>query len=336
MSRPVRQSGDSTAAIAAGIVTAGLLAMIRAKSPFPILLADRFLPGSGWIEIAALGGYAAWLAHLLEKARQPRAWATIRRRAWLFFGLVFFAQLALGLAGIERLLMTGTLHLPIPAVILGGPLFRGEGFFMLILFAATLLIVGPAWCSWLCYLGSLDLAAASASARSRLSAGDSRRRRAAQIAIALLFLAAALALRHAEASRAIAVFAALGFGMAGLGVMALLSRRAGVMLHCAAWCPTGLVATLVGRLHPFHLRIGAACDDCGACTASCRYDALGKDAIARRRVAASCTLCGDCLDACPRDALTYACGPLRGEAARRLAIVLFAVLHAVFLGCARI
>lgn len=83
-------------------------------------------------------------------------------RVWLMFSGVFFAQLVLGLLGAERFLMTGNLHLPVPAVILAGPLCRGEGFFMLILFLCTVLIVDPAWCGWLCYIGAWDNVAASA------------------------------------------------------------------------------------------------------------------------------------------------------------------------------
>ena len=33
---------------------------------------------------------------------------------------------------------------------------RGGGLFMAILFSASVLLVGPAWCSWLCYIGAWD------------------------------------------------------------------------------------------------------------------------------------------------------------------------------------
>ena len=41
------------------LVCAGL-AVARAKVPFPILLADRYLPGWGWLEIFLLGFYGQW------------------------------------------------------------------------------------------------------------------------------------------------------------------------------------------------------------------------------------------------------------------------------------
>ncbi|HDJ22855.1 MAG TPA: 4Fe-4S binding protein [Candidatus Aminicenantes bacterium] len=53
-------------------------------------------------------------------------------------------------------LMTGKLHLPVPALILAGPIYRGTLSFMLILFLVTIVLVGPAWCSHLCYVGAWD------------------------------------------------------------------------------------------------------------------------------------------------------------------------------------
>ena len=120
---------------------------------FPILLVDRFFPGWGWLEIMALAVYAAWVgARMSDPGRSP----AIRSRIWALFSLIFFLQLGLGLAGIGELLMTGALHLPVPAVIVAGPIYRGGGYLMPILFAVTLVLVGPAWCSHLCYIGAWD------------------------------------------------------------------------------------------------------------------------------------------------------------------------------------
>jgi hypothetical protein len=44
------------AAVAAAFAcTAGILVLARWKAPFAILLADRFYPGAGWIEVLVLG-----------------------------------------------------------------------------------------------------------------------------------------------------------------------------------------------------------------------------------------------------------------------------------------
>ena len=105
-------------------LTAGLLILARQLSPVPVLLADRFVPGSGVLEILGLAWYASWACGLLVAARDT---ARLRLRLWLLFSLVFFGQLGLGLVLDGRFLMTGRLHLPVPALIAAGPYdYRGE------------------------------------------------------------------------------------------------------------------------------------------------------------------------------------------------------------------
>jgi polyferredoxin len=143
-------------------------------------------------------------------------------------------------------------------------------------------------------------------------------------------------LRAAGAPPLLAGGLALGFGLVGVALMLLWSRQAGVMAHCVAYCPVGLLATWLGRVSPFRLRIDAACDDCMRCRPACRYAALSKADIARRRPGSSCTLCGDCLDTCPHQALHYRFAGLGPARARALFITLAVALHAATLGLARI
>ncbi len=316
--------------LAAFLLTAGLLSVVHVKVRLTLLLAERFLPGSGWVELFALAVYAAWVAgRMLDVSRAPR----LRLRIWLLFSVVFFVQLGLGLAGVHECLQTGKLHLPVPAVIVAGPLFRGEGLFMVILFLAMVAVVGPAWCSHLCYVGGWD--ALAATAKKRPSAMP-RWRRAAQYVSLALVAAAALGLRAAGVDGYTAVWFGLGFGVAGVGLMATLSRKKGVMVHCTSYCPIGLVATWLGRLNPFRVRLNQNCTECGLCRLACRYDALSMDDIRRRRPGPSCTLCGDCLAPCRHGAMEYRFPGLSPSAARQVFLVLVASLHAVFLAVARI
>ena len=82
----------------------------------------------------------------------PKRNRQLRALLWGGFSVIFFLQLALGLLGLNQMLMTGTSRLPIPALILAGPVYLGEGIFMLGLLT-TIAMVGPAWCSHLCYIG---------------------------------------------------------------------------------------------------------------------------------------------------------------------------------------
>jgi len=65
--------------------------------------------------------------------------------------------------------MTGKLHLPTPSMILAGPAYRREIGFMTWLFLSTIILNGPAWCSHLCYMVSLDYFFVHSSGKSPVS-----------------------------------------------------------------------------------------------------------------------------------------------------------------------
>ncbi|AGW13050.1 4Fe-4S binding protein [Megalodesulfovibrio gigas] len=326
-------TGAETAAVRAGAVllTALLLGVARAKAGFPILLLDRFAPGWGWLQIAGMAWYAGWLAQAVLDPRRHRRW---RPWLWAGFSALFFGQLLLGLAGWTVFLMTGTLHLPVPALILGGPLFRGEGLFMLILFLSTVVLVGPAWCSHLCYIGAWDDQASRRAGRIKGSAGRwIWLGRGATLALTVIV---ALGLRAAGVPGTTAVWIAAGFGLLGVGAMLALSTRMGSMIHCTTLCPMGLVGNLLGRCTPWRMAMGQGCTRCGACSRVCRYGALETADIERGRAGLSCTLCGDCVAVCRHAAMEYRCTGLSAGTARRVFIVLVISLHAAFAAVARL
>ena len=315
--------------LAAWSLTLAALGAVQLKAPPGLLLAERFLPGSGWLEAVLLAAYAGFAAQaLLAPGRYP----AVRRRVWTLFSAVFFGQLALGLAGFGRFLMSGTLHLPVPALIAAGPLYRGEGFFMAALFGVCVLLVGPAWCSHLCYIGAWDSACAGSGPPRPVPAWAAR----ARAALAVLVLAGAFGLGWAGVSAPVAAGLAAGFGLAGVGVMLGVSRRQGVMAHCLGYCPMGLVSGLLGRLSPWRLRIGAGCTGCGACSRACRYGALEPRHLAAHRPGLSCSLCGDCLERCPGRELSLTVFGRRAPWVRPAFAALAAALCAVFLGVARL
>lgn len=311
--------------LAVSILTAVYLGVSR-----PMLLLERFFPSWGWLEIFILGIWAAWLGeHMAYSSTAPK-WRT---RLWTLFSVVFFAQLAIGLAGVERFLQSGVLHLPIPALIVAGPAYRGEGFFMLFLFLATIILIGPAWCSYLCYFGAWDHQAAQVKKPVVISHHITLWR----WGILFILVSIAISLRLMGISGFVAVFLALAFGLIGVGLITMWSREKGLMMHCIAWCPIGLLATRLGKINPFRIRItGTLCNSCMTCSLSCRYGALKASDIASRRPGPDCTLCGDCLAHCNKKAIVYHFPGLSSNAARSLFLILVLGLHAAFLGIARI
>ncbi|PID81863.1 4Fe-4S ferredoxin [bacterium DOLZORAL124_64_63] len=329
--RRQRPSHDPVGAgLGAFLFAAGLLIPVQIASPQTGLLAERFLPHAGWWEGLLLAFYAGWLS---DRLRDPKQVRKLRPRVWFIFSVIFFTQLLLGMAGLEKLLMTGKLHLPVPAVIGAGPLYRAGGFFMAILFCASVMLVGPAWCSWLCYIGAWDDRLSRSVRRpSRLP----RWRPWVRGGILVLVFGLAFLLGRLGVPGTAAAWLAGGFGLFGVGLMVFWSRRNGNMTHCTTYCPMGFVATRLGKLSPWRLKISDGCTDCGACTPACRYDALYPENVLARVPGEACTLCGDCVTNCPTGSLQYRLPGMSPTRARTIFFAMVSAMHAAWIGVARL
>lgn len=311
-------------------ITGILVFMAFLKVKIPILMIERFFPGFGGFEIIAISLYAAFVT---EKMLDPMKSSNWRRIIWTVFSVVFFSQLIIGLIGYEQFLMTGKLHLPVPAMIMAGPLYRLEISIMIFLFLGSIILVGPAWCSHLCYFGVWDDYASRNKLKPKILPKNWQIVRGA---ILVLVAIAALGLNVMGVSPLNAAIAGLIFGIAGVGVMLFYSRRKGVMVHCTVYCPIGFFAVVLGKISPFRIKIDSTCDECAMCKLSCRYDALNMADIKNRKPNINCTLCGDCVGSCDKTSINYRFFKMKPESARRLFIVLAVSLHAAFLALGRL
>ncbi len=314
----------------AAVFTMIILIAGRTKASFPVIMLDRFLPGTGTFEIVLLGIYAGLITELFLSGKDT---SKLRVRIWAGFSIVFFSQFILGIMGLDEFLMTGTLHVPVPAVIIGGPIFRGHGFFMVILSLATTIAAGPAWCSYFCYFGAWDNVAARTMKKSGLIPERNILFRIISLSAVVI---AAVILRIFFIPAGYAASAAIVFGVSGILIMAGISRKRGVMVHCTSYCPVGLAASLIGRCSPFRIHIKKTCTNCMACSKVCRYGALGSSDIRALHPGFTCTLCGDCISICHADSIGYKFPWLTDQSARMLFTVVVISLHAAFLGFARI
>jgi polyferredoxin len=265
--------------------------------------------------------------------QDPSKQAKWRVRTWLVFSVVFFSQLLLGILGFDRFLMTGELHLPIPMMIIGGAVFRAEFGFMPVLFLSTVILSGPAWCSHLCYFGAFD----AAMSQKKPAAGRKWRLSGPfKISVLILVLLVALILRLFNISALYTTIIASVFGLAGLGIIFLVSPRKGRMMHCIHYCPIGTLVNYLKYANPFRFRIDDTCTACMRCTSVCRYDALEPENISNRKPGITCTLCGDCIAVCRPGSFYYKFPGLNAEASRNLYLGVTVTLHAVFLALARI
>lgn len=307
-----------------------LLVPVQLMLENPMLLLERFIPGAGWFEIVLIGLYGAVVAYHMQDPSKVQAW---RKYTWLAFSIVFFSQLILGLLGYEKFLMTGKLHLPIPMMILAGPIYRAHLSVMSILFVSTLVLSGPAWCSHLCYFGAIDSIAASGKTRRK----PIRNKWALKSTVLLLVIAAALVLRWMKVPALTSTLLAIGFGIIGLGLILLVSRKEGRMVHCTAYCPIGTIVNLGRFVNPMRLSIEKdSCTECMVCTTKCKYDALNPKDIAARKSGLTCTLCGDCISSCHAGSLQYRFPGLSSRRARQLFLLISISLHAATMALARI
>jgi polyferredoxin len=313
-----------------------LLIPLQVKLSNPILLLERFFKGAGWIEIFFISCYGALIAYKMQdKANVPK-W---RKLTWIVFSIVFFSQLIIGISGAEKFLMTGQLHLPIPAMVISGPLYRGHLSVMTILFLSTLVLTGPAWCSQLCYFGAFDSLAAGGRKKpghNHEFISSTRKKTSIKFTIVFFVIAVTLLLKWFKVPTLTATLVAIAFGLTGIVIMIFVSRKNGKMVHCAVYCPLGSLVNVMKYINPFRIRIDKSCTLCMKCTVYCKYDALNKMDVKNKKPSYSCTYCGDCFAGCKDGALQYHFPGLKPKSARNLYLLLTITLHVVFLAAARI
>lgn len=316
-------------ALAVFASVAFLLTFIQIKLENPLLILERFMAGGGWIEIfiiSVYGGIVAWFMY------DPGKSARWRQLTWLAFSIVFFSQLFLGLFVSEKFLMSGNLHLPIPMMILSGPIYRGEFSVMTILFLSTVLLSGPAWCSHFCYFGALD-GIASGKRRKNTTLGKIWN---LKIPFLLTIILATILLRILKVELMTATWIAIGFGITGIFVILLISRKKGKMVHCLVWCPIGTLVSGIKHINPIRLKIQDTCTSCMACSSYCKYDALKKTDIQNRKPALTCTLCGDCVTSCHAGSLQYKIFSLSPAMSRNIYLGITISMHAMTMALAKI
>lgn len=313
------------------VFTAAILSIIQIKvSPDnPMLIFERFYRGAGWIEIFIVSFYGAFVAYKMQEPSNVPFW---RIRTWTVFSVVFFGQLVLGLLGFEKFLMTGKLHLPVPAMILSGPIYRGHISIMTILLLSTVILSGPAWCSQLCYFGAIDGMASGK--KKNIKPIKDRMRIKHTILIVVVFVT--ILLRVFNVNPLYATLAGIIFGVVGLLVILLISLKKGKMFHCVLYCPIGTIVNYIKYISPFRMYIESSCTSCMRCTAFCKYDALNVEDIKKGKPGFTCTLCGDCLSSCQGDSIKYKLFKLSPETSRMAYLFISISLYAIFLAVARL
>jgi polyferredoxin len=315
--------------VVTGTIVVLLLLPLQFTGSRPLLLMERLFHGGGFIQAGAVAIFASVIEYNMLIPRRSGWW---RRFTWSFFSVIFFMQLILGIAVDNIFLMTGDLHLPVPALIIAGPVYRGELSVMTLIFLSAVLLSGPAWCSQYCYFGAID----SAFAGKKGLSTPVNNRLALKNSLLVLSVAIALLLRLTGAGRGVALTAGITAGITGVIIIVLVSRRRKKMIHCTLWCPVGTLVSYIRHINPFRMRIDNTCTGCMKCSTACRYDALTPADIANLRPGITCTLCGDCLSTCRYSSITYRLPGMNPENARKTYITITVIIYSLVLALARI
>lgn len=330
-SLPEGREDAELAMTASFLVVFGLAYAIRLQNP-GVLVLERLFPLWGGIELALLAWYAASITGGLLSKRSRRT----RKMAWMFFSLVFFAQLALGLFGIPALRTLENAHLPIPGMVIFASIYRGEAGFMPFLVLIAVLLAGSAWCSQLCYFGPVEAALSAKKRIKKASPFFSAVLRYGRLTVLVAGALVALFLRLLDVPAALAVWFGAAFAGISLLVMALASWRHGGMVHCTAFCPLGLVVNVLSRISPWRVKVDARrCNNCGTCETICAHRAIAVESRQKGQASLACVLCRDCLKACPKSAIALHFPFLKPGLAELVFIVIVVVLHTLFIATAR-
>ncbi len=296
----------------------------------PIILLERFVNNGGWFEIIIIAMYSGYLGY---KMKDPNNVAKYRRLSWLVFSIFFFSQFILGIIMDIRFLMTGKLHMPIPMMVLAGPIYRGQISVMTLLFLTTIILTGPAWCSQFCYFGAIDgnISTLKKKPQSWRKKGYALKWTAFFLVILLAIIFRLLGIKHT-----LTTLFAIGFGIVGILLIVFVSSKKGSMIHCVYYCPLGTMVNILKWVRSFRLTIQESCTFCMRCTSHCRYDALNLKALQKRKPDYTCTLCGDCISSCNHQSIQFNFFSLSPNAARNLYLFLTVTLHGIFLALARI
>lgn len=295
----------------------------------PLILLERFGKGFGWIEIVLLVFYAAFATYKLSNRAESAKW---RVWLWSLFSIVFFVQLILGISGIDKCLMTGKLHFPIPAMIVAGPVFRGEISVMVIIFLSSILLAGPAWCSQLCYFGAFD----ALMAKGKTSRSPMKNKMLIKHSVLFIVIIVALIYRLIGLQGWVPSVSIIAFAAIGIAIMLWHSRKSKKMVHCITYCPIGTIVNNIKVVSPFRLTIANSCTACMACSTSCKYDALTKTDILNLKPGKTCTLCGDCYSSCHADSFQLKFANVKTDRSYSLYLFITISLHVIFIGLARI
>jgi ferredoxin-type protein NapH len=277
-----------------------------------------------------------------------RTGKTYHWRRWFFVALGFlfpvgFIAALIALRGtmsipVERMVSGDTpfCYMVIPMLIVPAALTRAVIFpgsilptannphsiaVMIGIWLAMTLVVGKAWCSYVCFFGGIEEGFAAIPKRAKIRRLDPRLRLIPwAVLLFVVVLSGALfepvycmwlcpfkavteypAVHSVETAVQMGIFIALFAGLV-VALPFLTKKRT----QCAYFCPFGAFQSLFNKMNQFEIRFDREkCVDCTLCQTACPTMALSAESIREGRTLMNCMKCGACVDSCRKDAAVW-------------------------------
>jgi ferredoxin len=92
-------------------------------------------------------------------------------------------------------------------------------------------------------------------------------------------------------------------GLIFLVIGPLLTKK---RIFCSYICPLIPLNSIAGLISPFKVKVDTSrCKDCGLCIKSCELGAITRESLAKGGTTIECSRCGKCMDICPAGAIGY-------------------------------
>ena len=195
------------------------------------------------------------------------------------------------------------------------------------LWLVVTLILGQAWCSWVCFYGGFDDGFSGILKKPLLKFKLPNKLRDFPIAFTIFiilvsftaaipvyciwvcplkattkFFDSDILIRYLQT--AIFLFVALFF----LVILPLVIKK---RTFCSFLCPFGAFISIFGQINPFRISIDVnKCIKCKACIEKCPMFAINEESLNQNKILNYCNRCGKCIDICPTQAINIT---LRGK-----------------------
>lgn len=185
------------------------------------------------------------------------------------------------------------------------------------------LLVGQAWCSWVCFYGGIDDGFSHIFRKRKIiwfHLPDKLRDFPSALLLFMILVSlgtflpifclwicplkiTTAFLDPNDSIRKVQLFIYVTLGVLALILIPLLTRKRS---FCGLLCPFGAWQSFFGKINLFRVTIEPEkCTQCQLCLKLCPIFAISPEKLKKHEISSYCNRCGECIDFCPTSAISY-------------------------------